>query len=231
MQLTFVPQARNFNPRSPRGGATSYSSPPYGYTVISIHAPHEGERRAQGDGKDFAQRDFNPRSPRGGATASGRHASQTQKHFNPRSPRGGATWIHLPPRHCGGYFNPRSPRGGATFNSLIVFVQLEISIHAPHEGERLLCIKNQIFISVFQSTLPTRGSDVLSNYCKCLCKNFNPRSPRGGATMMSCVSASLGRFQSTLPTRGSDDVPHFALGEAVPISIHAPHEGERHLIL
>ena len=44
---------------------------------------------------------------------------------------------------------------------------------------------------------------------------------------MSCVSASLGRFQSTLPTRGSDDVPHFALGEAVPISIHAPHEGER----
>ena len=125
------------------------------------------------------------------------------------------------------YFNPRSPRGGATFNSLIVFVQLEISIHAPHEGERLLCIKNQIFISVFQSTLPTRGSDVLSNYCKCLCKNFNPRSPRGGATMMSCVSASLGRFQSTLPTRGSDDVPHFALGEAVPISIHAPHEGER----
>ncbi len=106
-------------------------------------------------------------------------------------------------------------------------MQLEISIHAPHEGERLLCIKNQIFISVFQSTLPTRGSDVLSNYCKCLCKNFNPRSPRGGATMMSCVSASLGRFQSTLPTRGSDDVPHFALGEAVPISIHAPHEGER----
>ncbi len=148
---------------------------------ISIHAPHEGERR--------------------------------------RAP-------FCPWRSCT-YFNPRSPRGGATFNSLIVFVQLEISIHAPHEGERLLCIKNQIFISVFQSTLPTRGSDVLSNYCKCLCKNFNPRSPRGGATMMSCVSASLGRFQSTLPTRGSDDVPHFALGEAVPISIHAPHEGER----
>ena len=35
------------------------------------------------------------------------------------------------------------------------------------------------------------------------------------------------KFQSTLPTRGSDIysyVPHFALG----VSIHAPHEGERH---
>ena len=35
------------------------------------------------------------------------------------------------------------------------------------------------------------------------------------------------QFQSTLPTRGSDVyayMSHFALG----ISIHAPHEGERH---
>ena len=37
---------------------------------------------------------------------------------------------------------------------------------------------------------------------------FNPRSPRGGATM-----------------------PHLALRGAVPVSIHAPHEGERRPLL
>ena len=34
-----------------------------------------------------------------------------------------------------------------------------ISIHAPHEGERLIATKTIIAIAVFQSTLPTRGSD------------------------------------------------------------------------
>ena len=89
-----------------------------------------------------------------------------------------------------------------------------------------MCRLPRLLLS-FQSTLPTRGSDSYARAERGRDSRFNPRSPRGGATMMSCVSASLGRFQSTLPTRGSDDVPHFALGEAVPISIHAPHEGER----
>ena len=57
---------------------------------------------------------------------------------------------------------------------------------------------------MFQSTLPTRGSDASSlgtrNYHRC----FNPRSPRGGATRWRGINLDLRR-----------------------VSIHAPHEGER----
>ena len=60
-----------------------------------------------------------------------------------------------------------------------------ISIHAPHEGERhggKRAIKTAI--ALFQSTLPTRGSDIAK-----------------GADLQI-----ISEFQSTLPTRGSDDV-------------------------
>ena len=58
---------------------------------------------------------------------------------------------------------------------------------------------------------------------------FNPRSPRGGATFAFSSGSILPlMFQSTLPTRGSDSplVCKFIAGW--PVSIHAPHEGERH---
>ena len=61
----------------------------------------------------------------------------------------------------------------------------------------------------FQSTLPTRGSDM---------------------TRQS-VSDWTGGFQSTLPTRGSDVLTCAMPTCTVPISIHAPHEGERPLRL
>ena len=57
----------------------------------------------------------------------------------------------------------------------------------------------------FQSTLPTRGSDHAVTTLCTLISNFNPRSPRGGATLSA--QRYLGHanaFQSTLPTRGSD---------------------------
>ena len=34
-----------------------------------------------------------------------------------------------------------------------------VSIHAPHEGERLYLPLNSFGVMLFQSTLPTRGSD------------------------------------------------------------------------
>ena len=34
------------------------------------------------------------------------------------------------------YFNPRSPRGGATIDAESTQQSINISIHAPHEGER-----------------------------------------------------------------------------------------------
>ena len=124
-------------------------------------------------------------------------------------------------------FNPRSPRGGAT-------VQQRIS-----NGRKCL----------FQSTLPTRGSDAKNNlFTPITSINFNPRSPRGGATVENDESDEVAEFQSTLPTRGSDatSISLFSLSlfqSTLPtrgsdafafwhfvffnISIHAPHEGER----
>ena len=148
----------NFNPRSPRGGATSTGTP-----------------------SSAVPRNFNPRSPRGGATANralgGRRAAFQStlptrgsdalycdtcgakifqstlptrgsdiklcnrgthySYFNPRSPRGGATRWGRQHHRSGAYFNPRSPRGGATYTRGLMVGFVPISIHAPHEGERL----------------------------------------------------------------------------------------------
>ena len=126
---------------------------------ISIHAPHEGERRKP-------------------------------------------LWTFTRPRAD---FNPRSPRGGATNRRAYSGIKGVISIHAPHEGERqmpCLTLTGQVG---FQSTLPTRGSDTRTEF-----------------------SHTVDRlFQSTLPTRGSDLRSIKTIKSTDKISIHAPHEGER----
>ena len=197
--------------------------------------------------------DFNPRSPRGGATGAGRefvgHLAGFQSTLPTRgsdaqlcqlSPCLDGISIHAP--HEGerllnksllvrpDNFNPRSPRGGATvFFAGAVRAESVISIHAPHEGERHGTRNGEVAFVLFQSTLPTRGSDTMANKNKnvddrisihaphegerrCLVDmqqslrmNFNPRSPRGGATGTVANSCST-----------------------MHISIHAPHEGERH---
>ena len=102
---------------------------------------------------------------------------------------------------------------------------------------------------MFQSTLPARGSDVRpTDLCEQLW-GFNPRSPRGGATVLTIDPTASLVFQSTLPARGSDigfDTvvaqvksfnPRSPRGGAtrpprqgsylIVVSIHAPREGER----
>ncbi len=59
---------------------------------------------------------------------------------------------------------------------------------------------------MFQSTLPTRGSDQI---------------------ISENVFYDL-MFQSTLPTRGSDPLAR-THNKKLPVSIHAPHEGERRM--
>ena len=56
-------------------------------------------------------------------------------------------------------FNPRSPRGGATPPRVGHLTAVDISIHAPHEGERRISFVMPVSSVIFQSTLPTRGSD------------------------------------------------------------------------
>ncbi len=102
-----------------------------------------------------------------------------------------------------------------------------ISIHAPHEGERLLRLRGVAVKGAFQSTLPTRGSDLVTDALKGEDTDFNPRSPRGGATQAPRHKGRGQLFQSTLPTRGSDVIRRTRWVAEQLISIHAPHEGER----
>ena len=152
-----------------------------------------------------------------------------QLYFNPRSPRGGATadLAHDARRKCISIHAPHE--GERRHRDPVAIVSIVISIHAPHEGERPRGGYHGLYIELFQSTLPTRGSDVrdkcrggipcrisihaphegerlfLLPHSSPFCFNFNPRSPRGGATGQRKV----------------------ALRITLLISIHAPHEGER----
>ena len=102
------------------------------------------------------------------------------------------------------YFNPRSPRGGATRScSSTVGGIAEFQSTLPTRGsDAPYC--DTCGAKIFQSTLPTRGSDGCAAFCFFALSNFNPRSPRGGAT------------------EGGSPRKH-----KYGISIHAPHEGER----
>ena len=126
---------------------------------ISIHAPHEGERRALGittieEGKQFQSTlptrgsdvlplmllvvdiTFQSTLPTRGSDLLERKKRKWKRDFNPRSPRGGATSEFQQKFFPYFYFNPRSPRGGATLSFSIASAEKPISIHAPHEGER-----------------------------------------------------------------------------------------------
>ena len=171
----------NFNPRSPRGGATVAEQDAKTAMEISIHAPHEGERLSCWLGKTI-RRYFNPRSPRGGAT------------FAPRK-----MMLNM------GYFNPRSPRGGATVCMLQNAFDIQISIHAPHEGERQDAVLLHVDDFVISIHAPHEGERRGCALLRNIYDHFNPRSPRGGATNLNITLQVL-----------------------IGISIHAPHEGERH---
>ena len=126
----------NFNPRSPRGGATDSDLISVADALFQSTLPTRGS--------DFLLR----------ARANG------CLYFNPRSPRGGATYTFLSWYCQCVYFNPRSPRGGATGDCRKPSSRKRgISIHAPHEGERQAIRPLFARARRFQSTLPTRGSD------------------------------------------------------------------------
>ena len=172
----------DFNPRSPRGGATIVPLRLRTKLSISIHAPREGERPLVFL-LGFAASLFQSTLPaRGSDCPTGFH-KQKLFYFNPRSPRGGATLKAFNFIIIKWYFNPRSPRGGATTRTY-----------------------QKTPISLFQSTLPARGSDVSKQSVFVIFSYFNPRSPRGGATK-----------------------PHYHVYFESYISIHAPREGERHI--
>ena len=113
------------------GGLFRYHQRDY----VSIHAPHEGERRAD-----------NERCYKG-------------LQFQSTLPTRGSDWDDVKQMREQGGFNPRSPRGGATRGVFKTEGKNIVSIHAPHEGERPKSPRRDMALWPFQSTLPTRGSD------------------------------------------------------------------------
>ena len=197
-------------------------------SAISIHAPHEGERRGAHSGRRRVRNHFNPRSPRGGATRKVRMPRRGNRSISIHAPHEGERlFLHcvsslhfvfqstLPTRGSDlgrsfrraqiGYFNPRSPRGGATLFNERAQTAPQISIHAPHEGER-------------------RG---LTNDNVSIHGDFNPRSPRGGATVKRRIFSGVVCISIHAPHEGERRSALRYRHRRTEISIHAPHEGER----
>ena len=164
-----------------RGSDRSRSASMSSGRRISIHAPHEGERRADNE-RCYKGLQFQSTLPTRGSDKCQRGLSNRPRYFNPRSPRGGATE----------YFGDGAPVVG-------------ISIHAPHEGERRVGNIINIMDILFQSTLPTRGSDQNFPIPLTAWTKFQSTLPTRGSDILSMHMRLLSaRFQSTLPTRGSD---------------------------
>src|SRR5699024_4453781 len=101
-----------FNPRAPRGGATTVNAERYAADPVSIHAPRVGARLRRAL-IWHPQQEFQSTRPawgRDGADAAG----------NGRRVR----------------FNPRAPRGGATPLPVALGDAQVVSIHAPRVGAR-----------------------------------------------------------------------------------------------
>ena len=196
-----------FNPRSPRGGATRHAvGAVCQLHQVSIHAPHEGERRSPRRSASPALRCFNPRSPRGGATGRPQKAQGPAPCFNPRSPRGGAT-RKITQRGISFKFQSTLPtRGSDCWSSCNAAPFTRFQSTLPTRGSDVDDVFWYEPDREFQSTLPTRGSDdqrdkrlqeridvsihaphegerrPAPSWSGSASRSFNPRSPRGGAT-------------------------------------------------
>ena len=126
-------------------------------------------------------------------------------------------------------FQSTLPTRGSDFCSFLSQAPYPlISIHAPHEGERRKAQPERQWQLIFQSTLPTRGSDRYDTAVLGVHNDFNPRSPRGGATTAPPPQGSGRRYFNPRSPRGGATPVRIRLDKReAEISIHAPHEGER----
>ena len=103
-----------------------------------------------------------------------------------------------------------------------------ISIHAPHEGERLLPIGYLDISPTISIHAPHEGERhyfAVDDYYVQFISIHAPHEGERPLRVAALASINTG-FQSTLPTRGSDETDA-VLRLMDEISIHAPHEGER----
>ena len=148
----------DFNPRSPRGGATPPKPVVFPHPLISIHAPREGERRA-------------PISP------------ILPMSISIHAPREGERLSEVRGLRVCDIFQSTLPARGSDHANAQRVRARKISIHAPREGERLCRhVKTRAYLYHFNPRSPRGGATVDAQFKLLGKKNFNPRSPRGGAT-------------------------------------------------
>ena len=196
-----------FQSTLPTRGSDFYGKPFVLLPWVSIHAPHEGERPLEIYSHLSAQKGFNPRSPRGGATRFC-HYREVSYGVSIHAPHEGERRGRTMTQYADADVSIHAPHEGERRCIFCGFgCHHDVSIHAPHEGERPCPILPFAALYRFQSTLPTRGSDV--PYCSIYGEiqefqstlptrgsdisfamrakqrrmSFNPRSPRGGATI------------------------------------------------
>ena len=203
---------REFQSTLPARGATRpvlYSEKRGG--LISIHAPRTGSDSMI---RIFPSsvRHFNPRSPHGERRWN-RQQRMEQRYFNPRSPHGERRHIIQHSNAGDVYFNPRSPHGerrqhryvmvsqwvefqstlparGATFKNLLLFRNVEISIHAPRTGSDPPRTRRRWARCYFNPRSP-HGERLLSRFLLRHSGYFNPRSPHGERPDKFCCQEGI----------------------------------------
>ena len=172
-----------FNPRSPRGGATPCGFYKLSIIIVSIHAPHEGERHRPPKSRPCARYMFQSTLPTRGSDLPQMTRTHTRRLFQSTLPTRGSDIVLIAQGIKAVRVSIHAPHEGERpYHSGLYGFSAAVSIHAPHEGERPNGAYDAIARDRFQSTLPTRGSDRVACGQLRTGWGFNPRSPRGGAT-------------------------------------------------
>ena len=194
-------EARDFNPRPPRGGRPSPKR--YGRASQIFQSTPSARRATKtGAGRQTDAHYFNPRPPRGGRRCGSCSRCMDMGNFNPRPPRGGRRHITSWHDLVSSNFNPRPPRGGRQRHTLFHPVVKYFNPRPPRGGRRPAGHMVWAF-GLFQSTPSARratstqymvledtlisihalreeGDSAVSGWATRLLLNFNPRPPRGG---------------------------------------------------
>ena len=126
---------------------------------VSIHAPHEGERQLFSRFSIFFNR-FQSTLPTRGSDGHHHTAVSSASRFQSTLPTRGSDCFSFHGFALLLRFQSTLPTRGSDHSQKLHHRQSNhVSIHAPHEGERLAQPIKLVFCSRFQSTLPTRGSD------------------------------------------------------------------------
>ena len=173
---------------------------------ISIHAPPHGERRGTPAAYVHGLY-FNPRSPHGERRGTSGGVCPRVV-FQSTLPARGATGFFLQ-RADAELISIHAPRTGSDPGCRFGRLPASISIHAPRTGSDVAQAVEGHRRQRFQSTLPRTGSDVCVHLVHTSLvisihaprtgsdatgsapppaqeQDFNPRSPHGGATTMTC---------------------------------------------